>query len=156
MRIVTLDQQVSAAWIDQAATLSCLPNEPQWNQAQLVAACDGGDLVLVAVEEKWVVGYLIVATVLDEAEIHTVLVDHGQRGKGVAKQLLAEAIEVLRLQGIRQVFLEVRASNEAAKGLYAGFGFQVVGERKGYYKNEDGSRENALLMQLIQGADPWA
>ena len=148
MRIVTLDQQVSAAWVNQAATLSCLPNDPQWNQAQLVAACHGGDLVLAAVVDEQVVGYLIVATVLDEAEIHTVLVDHGQRGKGIAKQLLGEAINVLRQQGIQQAFLEVRASNEAAKGLYAGFGFQSIGERKNYYKNTDGSRESAVLMQL--------
>jgi ribosomal-protein-alanine N-acetyltransferase len=148
MRIVTLDQQVSAAWIDQAASLSCLLNEPQWNQAQLVAACHGGDLVLAAVEHEQVVGYLIVATVLDEAEIHTILVDQKQRGKGIAKQLLAEAINVLRQQGIQQVFLEVRASNNAAKGLYTGFGFQSIGERKNYYKNADGSRESAILMQL--------
>ena len=148
MRIVTLDQQVSPAWIEQAANLSCLPNEPQWNQAQLVAACHGGDLVLAAVDADRVFGYLIVASVLDEAEVHTILVDHGQRGQGIAKQLLVEAIKVLGQQGIQQVFLEVRASNVAAIGLYAGCGFESIGERKSYYKNADGSREHAVLMQL--------
>ena len=148
MRITILDQQVPPAWIEQAATLSCLPNEPQYNQAQLMSACHGADLVLAAVEEELVLGYLIVASVLDEAEIHTVLVDHGQRGKGIAKQLLVEAVNVLGQQGVQQVFLEVRASNVAAKGLYAGCGFESIGERKNYYKNADGSREHAVLMQL--------
>ena len=148
MRITILDQQVPAVWVEQAANLSCLPDEPQWHQAQLVAACHGADLVLAAVEDDLVVGYLIVAKVLDEAEIHTVLVDQQQRGKGIAKALLEETITRLEQQAVQQVFLEVRASNDAAKALYAGFGFQSIGERKNYYKNADGSREDALLMQL--------
>lgn len=148
MQISVLDQQAPLAWIEQAANLCCLPNEPQWNQAQLVAACHGGDLVLGAIEQDQLLGYLIVATVLDEAEIHTVLVDQKQRGKGIAKALLEETIKRLEQQAVKQVFLEVRASNVAAIGLYVGCGFKSIGERKNYYKNDDGSREDAVLMLL--------
>lgn len=39
--------------------------------------------------------------------------------------------------------LEVRASNDAAIGLYEKLGFQTVGRRKNYYAQE---HEDALLM----------
>ena len=45
--------------------------------------------------------------------------------------------------GARRMTLEVRASNEAAQGLYRSFGFEVVGRRPRYY-SDDG--EDALIM----------
>ncbi|MGZ7144902.1 GNAT family N-acetyltransferase, partial [Streptococcus pyogenes] len=41
------------------------------------------------------------------------------------------------------VFLEVRESNKAARGLYEKFGFKKVGLRKKYYQNPV---EDAVLM----------
>lgn len=149
MHCQLLDQQVSSTWVAQAANLNALTDEPRWSEAQLVAACHGDDLVIAAIEEECLVGYLVIAAVLDEAEIHTVLVDQGRRGKGIAKAMFSAAKFELDQQGVKQVFLEVRESNMAARGLYEGFGFKVIGERKGYYKNTDGSRETALLMQLL-------
>jgi ribosomal-protein-alanine N-acetyltransferase len=45
--------------------------------------------------------------------------------------------------GARFFTLEVRKSNLAAIGLYARFGFQIMGERKHYYLD---NLENALIM----------
>jgi ribosomal-protein-alanine N-acetyltransferase len=39
--------------------------------------------------------------------------------------------------GARHLTLEVRLSNSSAQGLYELFGFEPVGRRKNYYKNED-------------------
>ncbi len=147
MRCQQLDHQVSAAWIKQAARLSSLADEPCWNEAQLLSACHGHDMLMAAIESENVVGYLVAAKVLDEAEIHTVLVDLGRRGRGIAKAMLDNTMVALQQQGVQQVYLEVRASNTAAQALYAGYGFKPMGERKAYYKNADGSRENAVLMQ---------
>ncbi len=46
-------------------------------------------------------------------------------------------------KGIRQATLEVRESNLIARKLYQRFGFQVVGDRPRYYKDND---EDALIM----------
>jgi ribosomal-protein-alanine N-acetyltransferase len=44
------------------------------------------------------------------------------------------------------VFLEVRPSNTAAVALYESLGFNEIGMRPGYYKTENGEREDALMM----------
>ena len=42
--------------------------------------------------------------------------------------------------------LEVRASNTPAQKLYSKFDFEEEVIRKGYYRNPDGSREDAIVM----------
>ena len=77
----------------------------------------------------WVIG--------DEMHINTVAVDGRYRRRGIAEQLLREA---LRRAGVRTATLEVRRSNDAALGLYRKLGFEVRAVRKEYYQNpvEDG------------------
>ncbi|MXY71468.1 MAG: ribosomal-protein-alanine acetyltransferase, partial [Dehalococcoidia bacterium] len=50
--------------------------------------------------------------------------------------------------GAAAVTLEVRASNEAARALYRGCGFEEVGERRRYYA--DGA--DAVIMTLALDA----
>jgi ribosomal-protein-alanine N-acetyltransferase len=45
--------------------------------------------------------------------------------------------------GAKWVTLEVRASNDKAIRMYEGFGFKVIGRRKGYYTDNG---EDALVM----------
>jgi ribosomal-protein-alanine N-acetyltransferase len=52
-----------------------------------------------------------------------------------------------RAAGARNLFLEVRPSNAAAKALYSRFGFRQVSLRRGYYPAHDG-REDALVLAL--------
>lgn len=42
--------------------------------------------------------------------------------------------------------LEVRANNFSAQSLYSKFGFNSEVVRKGYYKNPDNTREDAIIM----------
>ena len=49
--------------------------------------------------------------------------------------------------GARNLFLEVRPSNEAAQALYRRFGFRKVAVRRDYYPARTG-REDALVLTL--------
>ncbi len=89
------------------------------------------------------IAYLIGWTVGDEAELARIGVLPEFRGRGVARKLLDEGLEIWRKRGAARVWLEVRESNAAALGLYESRGFQVVGKRAGYYDNG----EAALLMR---------
>lgn len=64
------------------------------------------------------------------------------RGKGVGSTLINRAMEELRTGGCKEVFLEVRVTNDGAVRLYRKLGFEVNGTMHGYYK--DG--ESAYLM----------
>ena len=44
--------------------------------------------------------------------------------------------------------LEVRNSNIIAKKLYSKYGFIEEGIRKNYYHNDDGTKEDAIIMWL--------
>ena len=72
-----------------------------------------------------------------------VLVAAHARRRGFGKALLSAVLARAREASFRVVLLEVRRDNAPAQNLYAGLGFEVVGEREKYYS--DG--EDAILMR---------
>jgi ribosomal protein S18 acetylase RimI-like enzyme len=76
-----------------------------------------------------------------EAELVRIAVAPEARGHGFGRTLLELCQAALAAEGIRELHLEVRASNAAAQALYRRCGWREVGRRPGYYR--DG--EDALL-----------
>lgn len=92
-------------------------------------------------------GMIVIWMILDEAHIGTIAVHPDFRRLGIGRRLLAVALLEAAKEQAKQAFLEVRRSNEAAQALYAAFGFEVVGVRPRYYRD---NHEDALLMTLFQ------
>ena len=61
--------------------------------------------------------------------------------------MLNHLIEDARTQGARQMFLEVRESNQVAIQMYLNRGFNEIGRRQNYYPTKAG-REDALVYGL--------
>ena len=59
----------------------------------------------------------------NEAELKRMYVVPEARGKGAAKALLQQAIEMASLQGYKSIVLDTLPNMESAKKLYAQFGF---------------------------------
>ncbi len=93
-----------------------------------------------------VVGYICANQVSDEGHILNLAVHPDFRKKGIAKNLVKDILEDLKETTCRFLYLEVRISNYPARKLYEGFGFNIVGIRKGYY-NEP--KEDAVIMMLV-------
>lgn len=91
--------------------------------------------------------FCLFSRVLDEAELLRIAVAPEARRQGLARQLLQQAMHELSSVGVRHLFLEVRASNQAAQGLYTGLGWRPTGVRKDYYP-QGMEREDALLFGL--------
>jgi ribosomal-protein-alanine N-acetyltransferase len=91
-------------------------------------------------------GYLCAMTVLEEEELHRVAVSPRLRGQGWGQKLMTAFLQDAREKGIATIYLEVRAGNIPAIGLYEKNGFTSVGLRKGYYQNP---KEDARIMQKI-------
>jgi ribosomal-protein-alanine N-acetyltransferase len=83
--------------------------------------------------------------VIDEGELLTIGVAAAHQRKGLGRAMLREMLDAARNGNMRRVFLEVRASNDAAIALYRSAGFSQIGERRGYYRNANGS-EDAMVM----------
>ena len=87
----------------------------------------------------YILGYLGLWQVVDDAHVVSVGVRTPFRRHGVGEALLIRAIETAMGWGSRYVTLEVRVSNRGAQSLYDKYGFKRVGVRKRYYldNNED-------------------
>jgi [ribosomal protein S18]-alanine N-acetyltransferase len=86
-----------------------------------------------AARENVLKGFILVRTLTDEMEILNLAVEPDARRKGTGARLLACAIEEAKRANVKHVYLEVRESNSAARGLYASAGFTEQGRRKKYY-----------------------
>jgi ribosomal-protein-alanine N-acetyltransferase len=103
-----------------------------------------------AATPRLVVGYAGFWFIVDEAHISTIAVHPDWRGQGAGEQLLAAALErALDLNAIKAT-LEVRVSNTRAQNLYRKYGFEEVGRRRHYYRDNG---EDALLMTAELHAD---
>lgn len=104
-------------------------------------------LVVAEGEDGAVLGYGEIGVVLDEGCLEKIAVDPAWRRQGVAEAILSAYLRFGRAK-LAFLTLEVRASNEAAIGLYKKLGFDEVGRRKGYYTEP---KEDAVLMTVEFG-----
>ena len=95
------------------------------------------------------VGYAGYRKALDEGDVMHVCVLPEYRRQGLALRLMEALILRAVEEGTARIFLEVRASNTAAIGLYKKIGFRETGIRKDYYRHP---REDALIMELNTAA----
>lgn len=91
------------------------------------------------------VGMVVLWLIVDEAHIATLATHPDFRRQGIAKELLVTSLDHAYKEGARTAFLEVRVGNEAARRMYRQFGFEEVGLRERYYKDNN---EDAILMTL--------
>jgi ribosomal-protein-alanine N-acetyltransferase len=89
------------------------------------------------------VGYAGMWRMHEEAHVTTIGVRHDLHHQGLGRVLFAGLLQAAYEMGARWVTLEVRASNDNAQKMYEGFGFKVIGRRKGYYTDNG---EDALVM----------
>lgn len=80
-----------------------------------------------------------------DADIQTIAFDADHRGAGRGRALLRALLDAAGQRGAREVFLEVRADNPSAEGLYLSEGFEEIGRRPRYYQPDD---VDAIVMRL--------
>lgn len=80
-------------------------------------------------------------------ELQRIAVSPGARRQGLGRVLLQAFVEACRARGAEELWLEVRADNTPALGLYRAAGFVETGRRARYY--DDGC--DAVLMSLLPG-----
>lgn len=92
------------------------------------------------------VGFLLAWHAADELHLTDLGTRPGFRRRGVGRALVEALVAHGRTHGASVVLLELRRGNDAARRLYASLGFEVSGERKGYYSSDG---EDAVEMRLV-------
>jgi ribosomal-protein-alanine N-acetyltransferase len=117
-----------------------------WSQEQIKESFQNkNNLVIGVFNQDELIGYCFILIAQTEAEILNIAIDINFQRKGLGEILLKECFERLKSQQAKNLFLEVRESNHAAKNLYSKMGFKTIGIRKNYYSDN----EDANMMQLI-------
>jgi ribosomal-protein-alanine acetyltransferase len=139
---------LEAGEFDRLVPLHAACFEEAWDLEALATllAMPGAFALIATIESGEIAGFIMIRGAADEAEIISFGVHPGSRRRGIARRLLATAIEVTARRGQRQLFLEVAADNHAARELYLSEGFADVGRRPNYYHRADGSVA-ALVMR---------
>jgi len=118
-----------------------------WTDAAFASLVGNRDVyfrVAVTAEAQALAGYVVAWFAGAQGDIANLAVAPWARGRGVGTQLLDAALAAGAAGGAREVYLEVRESNAAARALYATRGFMEIGRRRGYYRRP---LEDALVLR---------
>lgn len=127
-----LDQAIYAVMVD------VYPVSP-WTLEQIQADLSQDQTwYALAYEGTEVIGFLAVQENIFEAEVLQIAVKKNYQGQGIASALFAT------LPIDKEIFLEVRKSNQRAQAFYKKERMAVIAERKSYYHNPV---EDAIIMK---------
>ncbi len=138
--------RATAEQIEAIAAIERACFSDPWSAESFTSLCEQGApwIFLSARMDREICGYAVASAVCDEGEIANIAVAPAWQRQGVGTMLLIATLRELMLQGAESVYLEVRASNTAARRLYERRGFEVTGIRRGYYTLP---REDAIVMR---------
>lgn len=97
----------------------------------------------VGKDGETIAGYCLFTIAADECDLLNIAVAPEARRCGIGARFMAAMRDYARRRKCTAIYLDVRASNAAAKALYRRFGFRPVGRRRRYYR-PDG--EDAVVM----------
>ena len=122
-----------------------------WTGDQVVASLASavrcwGELLRV---DGQTAGFSLTRQVADEAELLLVGVVPSLRSSGLGRALILRAIADAEMKNARTLHLEVRENNDVARRIYESLGFEIIGRRKSYYGGVDGTRHDAVTMQVL-------
>ena len=140
----------------EVAALEARIHIAPWTMGNFRDALAAGYSSRVGERDHRIIAYGVLMLSPGEAQILNVSVVPDARREGIGRALLRQFIDDARNFRVDQVFLEVRASNAAALGLYESEGFAPVARRISYYPGgtTDDPREDAIVMRRAVDPEP--
>lgn len=121
---------------DIAAIIKCHSQDDYmgyatFNEKYIKEKMKKNNFFFVAEDKDKIIGCIRASIVdLDLAEIRQICVDEPHRKKGIASELLQNALDLLKKKKMRKVAARSKTDNKEAIGLFEKFGF----EKEGYFK----------------------
>ena len=134
--------------IDEVMAVELLAYEFPWTKGNMQDCLKSGYSCWIYLQERCVIGYAIMSVAVGEANILNLCIHPDMQGHGLGRKLLEQMLMLARQQQADTAFLELRASNRVASGLYDAVGFNEMGVRRNYYPAKKG-REDAILMAKV-------
>ncbi len=117
-----------------------------WTRGNFADSLASGYQCQVLEQRGAVIGYAVTMVAAGEAHLLNLSIAAALQRRGLGRELLRAMLQLARDCGAVTLYLEVRASNQAGRALYARHGFAEIGIRKAYYPAHQG-REDAVTME---------
>lgn len=142
---MTVSDMTQSTAVCASALEAKLFSHPWSERDFMMSLHDPSRRFFVCTDGDRLIGYCGLQAAGGQGDVLTIGVDPDFRRRGAGLLLLRRLIEEARIRGVERLFLEVRASNTAARRLYERAGFSAEGCRKGYYRDPD---EDGLIYIL--------
>ncbi|MRD48710.1 ribosomal protein S18-alanine N-acetyltransferase [Caenimonas koreensis] len=134
--------------VDEVVAIERVAYEHPWTRGNFTDSLRSGYEAQILGAGTTLLGYFVAMKGVDEVHLLNITVAPQLQGQGWGRTMLDALAMWSRGQGAQWLWLEVRASNVRAQRIYERNGYKRVGERKGYYPNTGGRREDAVVMSL--------
>jgi len=125
------------------------PTAAHWSESDYQRLLSEAGRVTLVIEDRYVQGFVVARGLGPEWEIENIAIANSGQRRGLGRRLVEEVLDRAQTHGAQAVFLEVRESNRAARGLYSSLGFVESGRRQSYYRNPE---EDAVMYKKIVAA----
>lgn len=129
--------------LSQLHALSFTDMPRPWSAGEFAGLLEATDIVLVHRPGGFALGRVIGP----EAELLTLAVHPDRRRRGLGMALVRDFEDAVAARGAEVALLEVAATNEAGRALYARLGYAQAGRRPGYYRRATAPPVDALLLR---------
>lgn len=142
--------EAGIADLDAVMTVMNKAFDPRHGEAWTAPQCAGvlslpGSFLLIARNGSKALGFALVRTVADEAELLLIAVRPDDQRSGVGVKLIQNVTLRLVRDGVKILHLEVRADNPAL-AFYNRLDFKKIGLRRHYYRGHDGKLTDAVTL----------
>lgn len=134
--------------VDQMMTEAFDPRFGEaWTRGQCmgVLAMPGVWLTIASVDGR-PAGFALARAIAGEAELLLLATRPAMQRRGVGRALLRSVVGECESRDVSALHLEVRSGNDAI-GLYRAAGLTKVGERRGYYRGQNGKLFDAFTFR---------
>ena len=135
----------SSSDLDDVAALEAACFTNPWTREMLEREVSRSDFTRIYVvrEQTRLVAFCACWLIVDELHVNTIAVHPDRRRSGIATMLMRHVLDESARAGMTRATLEVRASNDPARRLYAGLGFRETSVRPRYYRHPE---EDAIIL----------
>lgn len=134
--------------LDEVIAIEAQAYPHPWTRGNFLDSMRAGYEAQLLLGGDKLIGYFVAMKGVDEVHLLNLTVAPDCQGQGWGRVMLDALALWSRNQGAQWLWLEVRVSNRRAQDVYTRQGYRRVGERRGYYPDDAGKREDAVVMSL--------
>lgn len=140
-----IEKEAQLTFLSEVIALENNAQLNPWSLKNFEDALTAKNLFKVFFIENKLVGYYVALLAADECQLLNIVIHSDFQNNGYGHYLIAHLKKICVDANIASIFLEVRASNKKAIRLYEKNGFNELGIRNNYYKNNIGWEDGILM-----------